>query len=338
MKKSVILIILLIISMPISYAAEERIYVYGKGLVLSKEDNNVKYYHQDFLGSNNIATDAYGEIISRNVQYPYGEDFSEEGTQDGLKNNYKYTGQEQDKELYYYGARYYDPSIARFISVDPVFDSSISPYAYVNNNPMKYVDPDGKKGTLLKEALKKGPREMSRTDMIKIAVDSGLEPMKRGKREGAGFIDIRTGEIVRDVSGRPETVPKHRVIKKSTAWKILNSFDTFIRNARRIAPIIVLPFIIYDTASAESGDKVPTLVSSCLGAICSLFDAKPTAGLESDTIYNPETGELWPWYESHLENSLEENQIEDLLEEEQTNSLIVELPEILITPIDLENF
>ncbi|MFH1376951.1 MAG: RHS repeat-associated core domain-containing protein [Candidatus Woesearchaeota archaeon] len=144
MKKSVIFIILLVIAMPISVLAEEKIYVYGaNGLVASKEGDDITYYNQDFLGSNKIVTNEDGEIISKNVQYPFGEDFDEKGSKEGLSNNYKFTGQEEDEDLYYYGARYYDPSISRFISVDPVFSSSVSPYAYVGNNPLKYVDPSG---------------------------------------------------------------------------------------------------------------------------------------------------------------------------------------------------
>jgi RHS repeat-associated protein len=57
---------------------------------------------------------------------------------------YLYTGQLHDPEtnLYYYGARYYDPQLACFISTDPVKNNS--PYTYVRNNPLRLVDPDGR--------------------------------------------------------------------------------------------------------------------------------------------------------------------------------------------------
>jgi len=50
--------------------------------------------------------------------------------------------------LYYYGARYYDPTIGRFITRDPVKGNtmnpqSLNPYVYCLNNPMKYIDPNG---------------------------------------------------------------------------------------------------------------------------------------------------------------------------------------------------
>ena len=65
------------------------------------------------------------------------------------KNALTFTGKEKDSEtgFYYFGARYYDPSISGlFLSVDPMSDKypSISPYAYCAWNPVRLVDPDGK--------------------------------------------------------------------------------------------------------------------------------------------------------------------------------------------------
>ena len=42
----------------------------------------------------------------------------------------------------YFGARWYDPELGRFISQDPAKDG-LNWYAYCNNNPLKYIDPDG---------------------------------------------------------------------------------------------------------------------------------------------------------------------------------------------------
>ncbi len=65
--------------------------------------------------------------------------------------SYTYTGREYDKAsgLYYYRARYYDSSSGRFLAVDPDqgnIDSPISitnKYAYVENDPANFIDPDG---------------------------------------------------------------------------------------------------------------------------------------------------------------------------------------------------
>ncbi|MBY0578584.1 MAG: hypothetical protein K2P57_06015 [Burkholderiales bacterium] len=60
-------------------------------------------------------------------------------------NRLQYTGREMDSTgLYYYRARYYDPTIGRFLSEDPLgFAAGINFYAYVNNNPINANDPSG---------------------------------------------------------------------------------------------------------------------------------------------------------------------------------------------------
>lgn len=61
----------------------------------------------------------------------------------------QFTGQRLDSTgLYFYNARYYDPSIGRFISADTLVPSFANPqafnrYSYVYNNPLKYTDPSG---------------------------------------------------------------------------------------------------------------------------------------------------------------------------------------------------
>ncbi|MFP5471665.1 MAG: RHS repeat-associated core domain-containing protein [Bacteroidia bacterium] len=64
---------------------------------------------------------------------------------------YLFNGKELDEEtgFYYYGARYYNPQTSIWLSVDPLADKypNMSPYIYTANNPVNYIDPDGRKIT-----------------------------------------------------------------------------------------------------------------------------------------------------------------------------------------------
>ena len=109
----------------------------------------VQFYHNDHLGSPLAMTDENGNVVWRRDYKPFGQEIDRGG--ETTFNTHTYTGKEFDAEtgLYYYGARYYDPVIGRFISVDPAEADSSNPqswnrYVYSLNNPYRYVDPDGK--------------------------------------------------------------------------------------------------------------------------------------------------------------------------------------------------
>lgn len=111
---------------------------------------NVTYYHNDALGSPVAATDADGNLLWREIYEPFGRRFEQDPSSDG--NSRWYTGhQETDYGLVYMGARHYDPLLGRFLSVDPVRfvesnPTSFNRFAYANNNPYIFVDPDGEWG------------------------------------------------------------------------------------------------------------------------------------------------------------------------------------------------
>jgi RHS repeat-associated protein len=107
----------------------------------------VTYYHNDALGSPVAATDRNGTLLWRESYAPYGERLTREASS---KDAVWYTGKQEEAAfgVNYFGARWYDPRIGRFMGVDPAgFTSdniqSFNRYAYANNNPFAYVDPDG---------------------------------------------------------------------------------------------------------------------------------------------------------------------------------------------------
>jgi RHS repeat-associated protein len=101
----------------------------------------VCYFHKDHLNSSTVVTDTSGSLVRRIVYAPYGSESASEGT---AEVSYKYTDIEKDTTgLYYFGARFYDPEMGRFINVDPAYDGD-NWYAFCYNNPLKYRDADGR--------------------------------------------------------------------------------------------------------------------------------------------------------------------------------------------------
>jgi RHS repeat-associated protein len=115
-------------------------------LVALRNGTNLRYVHQDSLGSTSVVTNSSGAQYGYTRYYPYGSTRDSGGSLDTDK---KFTGQRLDGTgLYYYGARYYDPTIGRFISPDTTGQSLANPqslnrYSYCLNNPLKYTDPTG---------------------------------------------------------------------------------------------------------------------------------------------------------------------------------------------------
>ena len=112
------------------------------------------FYHPDHLGSTAMVTDLDGHITQNVVYIPYGEVFVEERN-GSWASPYLFNAKELDEEtgLYYYGARYLNPSIALWLSTDPLQGKypGMSPYNYCAGNPVKLVDPDGKDWVMNKE-------------------------------------------------------------------------------------------------------------------------------------------------------------------------------------------
>jgi RHS repeat-associated protein len=110
------------------------------------------WVHTDHLGSVSVLSDETGTVVRRISYGVWGEVRSNAPTPGmaSLDSAEKYTGQRYDAEtsLYYYGARYYDPSLGRFMGADAVIasqyrTSALHPYAYVESNPLNNVDPSG---------------------------------------------------------------------------------------------------------------------------------------------------------------------------------------------------
>ncbi len=110
------------------------------------------YYNSDHLGNIREVIDEKGDVVQITNYYPFGTPYSAEdcATHNPDQQNHKYNGKEFDTthglNTYDYGARQYCSLFGRWDRMDPLCEKyySVSPYAYCANNPIRFIDNDGK--------------------------------------------------------------------------------------------------------------------------------------------------------------------------------------------------
>lgn len=107
-----------------------------------------RYQLGNHLGSASLELDDGGKVISYEEYFPYGSTAYQavDNSIQAAAKRYRYTGKERDEEtgFSYHGARYYITWLSRWASTDPVgLQAGVNLYMYVNNNPIKFTDPQG---------------------------------------------------------------------------------------------------------------------------------------------------------------------------------------------------
>ncbi len=133
-----------------------RDYIYFGGQLVAEYDalgDQYYYYTSDQSNSTRIVTNSTGVVVHAAAYDPYGGIQTPQGWPSAFNPTPKFSGKERDGEsdLDYFGARYYNHSLYRFLSVDPIFNGRAAlsnpqrwnGYAYCLGNPTNYVDPTG---------------------------------------------------------------------------------------------------------------------------------------------------------------------------------------------------
>jgi RHS repeat-associated protein len=153
---------------------------------------NYTYYLGDNLGNTRVTFDTKTGAavqVQKDDYYPFGMEIN--SLVNGTKNEYLYNKKELQEELgqYDYGARFYDPVIARWNVIDPLTEKGRrwSPYVYGFDNAIRFEDPDGMWPNWLDDAAKK----------VKIAYNKTVDATK-------GFINKHTFSVTGKISVGPQ--------------------------------------------------------------------------------------------------------------------------------------
>jgi RHS repeat-associated protein len=125
--------------------AVTKYYYAGGQRIAIRADGNLAFLLGDHLGSTSLTTDAAGNVLAEQRYTAWGEVRFDSGD---LLTSYTYTGQysyASDFGLMFYNARWYDATLGRFVQTDSIVAGihGLDRYAYVNNSPIRYVDPTG---------------------------------------------------------------------------------------------------------------------------------------------------------------------------------------------------
>ncbi len=120
-------------------------YFFGGMRIAQRRDGVLTYLHGNHLGSTVLETSTSGVEVNNERYFAYGEQrgLSQVNTEN------QYTDQKRDDTgLYYYGARYYDPSLGTFVSPDSIVPNTshvfgYNRFMYTYGNPLRFVDPTG---------------------------------------------------------------------------------------------------------------------------------------------------------------------------------------------------
>jgi RHS repeat-associated protein len=188
-------------------------------------DRSVLYLYNDAQGTPVVAADHSGNLVWRRVYEPYGREHSVTGDRVSSALTARgYTGHVKDSHsgLIYMGARAYHPTLGLFLSpdpaaVEPTIPETFNRYAYANNNPYGFVDPDGRRPVTAAEQAK--PYVKTAVDFMKPdEVDIALAAAGGAASLADGPLPVADVSAAAVVGGRYVVVRALRLAKDGYRW------------------------------------------------------------------------------------------------------------------------
>lgn len=221
----------------------------------------VFFYHTDPSGTPLAMTDQNGIVVWRADYKPFGEEQTITGP---IENNEKFIGKEKDKEtgLYYFGARYMDPRIGRFISTDPVGPvepwnsktnhemllnpQNLNSYAYGLNNPYRYKDANGKwpeqvHNTIIDRAFSGGNYKLSTEAIAGLKRGSALADERQFQDPAHSYMHAMRGsydQSVEDAARGMNDFISQKVIEYKDLMAQEQTYDAYVALGMAMHPLM----------------------------------------------------------------------------------------------------
>ncbi|MGI5172113.1 hypothetical protein H0R92_00730 [Treponema sp. OMZ 840] len=228
--------------------------------------------------SAHLITDYKGDEYERVEYTPYGEYWIEKRASENRTLPFKFTGKERDEEtgLYYYGARYLDAKTSRWLTTDPALSDYVNAkesnstsggiynsinfnlYHYANNNPIKYLDPDGREVDYKFIAKHEGKQQLN-----------GYVPTnKDGSAIGRSGVTIATGFDI----GQHNSYDLNRIFGRSDTNKDLKELYTPYLDKRKQDAIDKLAEIPLSVTQEQANRTDAAVFSQKLKSIKDAFN------------------------------------------------------------------
>jgi RHS repeat-associated protein len=221
-----------------------------------------RYFIKDHLGSVRVEfeDDGTGTAVPTNVTnyYPFGLPWESDTD---TRNNWTYTGQELQRSfdlgVMNYGARFYDPSIGRMMSVDPLADEISNlpwaTYAYGWNNPINVIDPTGAFNEYVQITDSDGNVT---TQKVSDAGGDQIDFVHHATDNGDGTLEIESTDVIEVVTAVSEGTEVHQ---RSPGFNILPGANPAAQATG--SPVEAVPLLATNSARALVGGIMKGLVN-----------------------------------------------------------------------------
>lgn len=212
-------------------------YVWGDDGLVCRVDpttNELFYYHFDMRGSVICITDSSGNKVKLYKYDEFGTIYKDTGSI-SWNNPYRYIGkfgvEFDSKDLYRMKARYYKPSIGRFVSEDPKWNTNLFPYA--DNDPINNIDPDGNENFSISEFREVWNKSMDNAWQIAYQELSDKNTYINSLSLAINLALIEfSGVKLLSIKKNSQVVSNRRAINslKRQIQKHINKLDAYIKN------------------------------------------------------------------------------------------------------------